>query len=312
MQARDPSWQTVRLALLSSAVVLPFSHPALAQERYAFDASEAAALSAIDVMGGWQLPPFSPWAPYQKETLLSALGAGQVTSLPDVEHMDSVALAIPAAATLGASGLPPDTLWMIDLPGAASVAFAATLSHTARESVAPVLTFNNWPFPNELIPAEETLAALVRWQPTRESDPTNARAVFVMDAWRLVWPEVEVADDRTDNRYMLGPADLPDVATLARQGITRVVYVVEARDDQPMEQDDLNATFLEYQASGIDLAMVDLRELREPTHLTALEWFHHHAYTARYRPTIVSDPLFYARSQGGFGGIFASGHGSGG
>jgi hypothetical protein len=274
----------------------------------------------------WQLPPENPWASWQKMTLLSALDATaqQNAQLPDVRQLDVVRDAEAAGTRVAAAGLPADTIWLVDLRGAASVAFGSALSRAAREPTATVLTFNNWPAEYEVIPAEETLSALIGMQP-RLPQPTDraTRPVFLLDAWRLAFREDEPDDDVTDNRYMLLPQDLPDATWLASQGITRVVYVVEDLDDAETEEDDLHEAFMAYQAAGIAIFMVDLsfvarklegrvewREVLAPRH-----------YEVRARVTICSDAHFYARARGGFGGVhvipsggrgFGHGHGFGG
>jgi hypothetical protein len=256
----------------------------------------------------WQLPPQNPWARWQKMTLLSVLDAapGGNGALPDIARLDAVNDAQAAASRIAAAGLPADTLWMVDLRGAASVAFGATLSRAAREPVATVLTFNNWPAENEVIPAEETLSALLRMQPRLpQPEDLATRPVVLLDAWRLAFREDEPGDDVTDNRYMLSPTDVPDADSLRAQGITRIVYVVEDLDDTETEEDDLHEAFMAYQAAGISIFMVDLRFV-----YTALEHQHpwnevlvRHHYAVVARTTICSDVHFYARSRGGFGGV---------
>jgi hypothetical protein len=72
--------------------------------------------------------------------------------------------------------------------------------------VSLVTTFNNWPADNELVPAEETLAALVTMQPNLGADDeAGACPVFLLDAWRLAYRDDEINDEVTDNRYMLTP-----------------------------------------------------------------------------------------------------------
>jgi hypothetical protein len=271
----------------------------------------------------WQLPPENPWARWQKMTLLSALDAStpQHAPLPDVRQLDVVKDAEAAAARVAAAGLPPDTMWIVDLRGAASVAFGAALSRAAREPVAPVLTFNNWPAENEFIPAEETLSALVAMQP-RLPQPTDqaTRPVVLLDAWRLAFRDDAPDDEVTDNRYMLAPQDLPDAASLRALGISRVVYVVESLDDTEVEEDDLHEAFMAYEAAGIAIFMVDLDFVAKRLE-GRVEWrevLSPHYYYVRPRVTICSDVHFYARARGGFGGVHGfptggrGGHGFGG
>ncbi len=261
----------------------------------------------MDAMSYWQLPQSNPWAPYEKLTLLSSLDTvPRAAALPNVLELPIVDEAQRAAMSVAAAGLQDDTAWFVDMRGAASVAFAAALSHRAGESVTAVLTFNNWPAENELVPAEETLAALLRFTPRlpRPSE-VSTRPVFVLDAWRLAYRNSVTEDDFVDNRYILNPSDLPDAAAFQKQGIRRVIYVVEDLDETDVEEDDLHESFLQYQQAGISITMVDLRtltrDLAGPDRWASLHG--QNRLTIADRRTLVDDPAFYARARGGFGGI---------
>ncbi len=270
---------------------------------------------ADEVRAHWLLPAQNPWAAYQKETLVTALGASvQAADLPVVDELDVVLHAQEAARVVAAVGLPEDTMWMVDLRGAGAVAFGATLSVFAAQSVSPILTFNNWPADNEVVPAEEALAALVSMHP-RSGGHDAGLPVFLLDAWRLAYRDDEQDDEATDNRYMLTPADFPDPATLLARGIHHVLYVVEDLQTTTTEEDDLQQTLLAYQAAGITVSMVDL------------PWLAGVEGPARWRErldgmlltinpariTVVDDPSFYRRAHGGFGGmhVFRGSHGHG-
>lgn len=270
-----------------------------------------------EVSARWLLPPTSPWAPYEKTTLLAALDDnGHVQSLPQIENIEGVADAREAANAVAVAGLPRDAMWVVDLPGAASVAFGAALSAGAREPVAPVLTFHNWPAQNELVPAEETLAALVALEPRLPSGAEGA-PVFLLDAWRLALPDEPPDDEVTDNRYMLTPADLPAPEVLLSRGIRRVLYVVEDLEASDREEDDLHAAFAAYQAAGISIAMVDLALLQDRPEIAPWDDLGSDQWSLLIDPargTVVTDPSFYARARGGFGGphvIHGGGHGFG-
>jgi hypothetical protein len=261
-----------------------------------------------ELIARWQLPPSNLWARYQKMTLFTALDSTPRTApMPDISQLDVVARARRAAECLAGAGLPNDTMWIVDLRGAASVAFGATLSAAAREPVSLVATFNNWPAERELIPADETLAALVAFTP-RLPDPRalTTRPVFMLDAWRLAFRGDHTEDDVTDNRYMLGPTDLPDASTLRARGITRIAYMVESRDDAANEEDDLYAVFRAYQAAGITLVLMDLDVCAQPVARGRIdEVFVSRTYICLERRTILDDPWFYRRAHGGFGGVYA-------
>jgi hypothetical protein len=200
--------------------------------------------------------------------------------------------------------LPSEALWIVDMRGAASVAFGATLSRLAREATAPVVTFNNWPAQDEMIPAEETLAALVTMSPRMPGETeTSAAPVFLLDSWRLAWREDEPAYDVTDNRYMLDAASFPSSEELRIRKIRHVLYVVESLDDAEFEEDDVHASARSWQASGITFHMIDLatlERLQNPVPWEAL--LQDTLMEVVARDTIVLDTTFYARSQGGFGG----------
>ena len=294
------------LLYVSGCALRPFT-PAVSVGVYGQDSLPATSTVTVpartEAIARWQLPPENPWAGYHKLTLLAALDeVPRAAVLPDVAHLEVVDDARKAAVKIGAQGLPPDTMWIVDLRGAASVVFGSLLSRRLSTPPSLVLTFNNWPADNELIPAEETLAALVL-APPRPPDPsaTTHVPVFLLDAWRLAYREETVEDDVTDNRYMLTTTDLPSPEVLRKNGILRIIYVVEDLDDTDAEEDDLNATFISYQEAGIALRMVDLATLaEEPALDVALQ---DRAHFAKKRTTLVDDPSFYARARGGFGGV---------
>ena len=262
-----------------------------------------------DALAEWMLPVTSPWSAYAKYTLLSALGERRVqTDLPDVDALDEVREARAAGERVGAGGLPSETLWIVDMRGASSVAFGVGLARASPEGlVSLVPTFNNWPAEHEVVPAEETLAAMVATPPSGQGDPDEgARPVFLLDAWRLANRLDEPDDEAYDNRYLLSSQDLPDAATLRAHGIRRIVYVVRSLDDTSVEDDDVHPVFLAWQAAGIAVAMVDLATLNRP--IGPADWdqvLDERALIVEPRATLVDDPSFYVRARGGFGGIHA-------
>lgn len=264
----------------------------------------------------WQMLPQSPWARFHKGTLISSVDPMQGrATLPDVRRLEVAAEADAAAAHLAKVGLPAGTLWVVDLRGAASAAFASRLSREARVPIAPVVTFNNWPAPEGVVPADETLAGLLAFPPKLpspdEASIRDAHPVFLLDSWRLAYRFDEPEDGVFDNRYMLMPSDLPDVETLRAQAITRVVYVVEDLDDAEVEEDDLNASFRAWQLAGIGIHIVDLDFLKKvPPPVNGVypaDWamkLAPQSLWVRERYTLVDDPRFYARARGGFGLFF--------
>ncbi|MFO0739978.1 MAG: hypothetical protein U0270_29035 [Labilithrix sp.] len=265
--------------------------------------------SSNELAQRWQIAPASPWSRYYKGTLVSAVEPmGGHAELPDVHELEVIEEASKAAANVGRNGMPAGTMWMLDLRGAASCAFASALSRSTSEPVAPVLTFNNWPASTSLVPAEETLAGLVafppRLPPPEVNQIANAHPVFLLDSWRLAYRFDEVDDGVYDNRYMLTPNDLPDVNVLRDQGITKVVYVVEDLDDAEVEEDDLYESFRSWQAAGITIFFVDLAFLQKTNITSDVDWTARlisERYWSRERWTLVDDPVFYGRARAGFG-----------
>jgi hypothetical protein len=266
----------------------------------------------------WQLPPTDPWAGYAKYTLLSALDErSQAVELPDVASFDDVTWAAQVGASLGGRGLPADTLWVVDLRGAASVGFGVGISRGGFEHVSLVPTFNNWPARREMVPAEETLAAMATMTPHLPDGSGSTHPVFLLDAWRLAYRDEQPDDDTYDNRYILSPSDFPDAAVLRAHGILRIVYLVENLSspsfDAPwagrlpgVEEDDLHPVFSEYETAGLQVAMIDLdvlsRSLGEADLDQTLLSF---GLSVRPRVTILDEPWFFVRARGGFGGVRA-------
>jgi len=300
------------IALLTTACAV--RTPATALDVGAADVPATSALllpTDVEAVTAWQLPADSPWSRYEKLTLLTYLADAPVTAtMPDVGRLDVVQSARVAAARLAAAGLPPDVMWVVDLRGAASVAFGATLSQASPRPVAPVMTFNNWPAEDEVVPAEQTLAALVTMRPRLlVAGDVRAAPVFLLDAWRLALRETEPDPAAIDNRYALLPSDFPDPAALLARGIRRVVYVVEDRGRTSTEEDDFHEVALAYQDAGIPLSLVDLSQLAGLDAPPAERWADDlDAWSLRVvaRATIFDDPWFYERARGGFGGLRAA------
>jgi hypothetical protein len=254
--------------------------------------------SRDELIARWQLPSSSPWLPYEKLTLPSVLAeTPEALPMPNVDDLDEVRLARVAGARVAADGLPDDAAWFVDLPGAASVAFAWSLARYSPATIAAIPTFNNWPADNELVPAEDTLAAMIAMRPRLPTEADiGARPVFLLDAWRLAYKDETIDASTIDNRYMLTPADFPSAAVLREQGISQVIYVVGS-DDILDEEDDLNELFAQYEEAGIAICLVDLHTLASAPERWAARYLE-----VRRRATVVHDPRFYRRSHGGFGG----------
>jgi hypothetical protein len=307
------------LALLpATALARDFTPSGALEMRAAVPVRERVSLPPSETaVARWQLPQGNVWGPYSKLTLLAWMGARPIEmDLPRVRVIQGFAKAQAAAAQLAAAGVPDDTLWILDLRGADSVAFVASLSHYADRPVAPVLTFNNWPAPvdKELIPAEETLAALLTVDPALPPTGQDGAPFFMLDAWRRAFAGDPVPPEKLDNRYLLGPSDFPDAETLRQRGITNVVYVVEDLDLSPEVEDDVNPVLLAYQQAGLSVSMADLDALSTPpTEVTDRGWddftwsWWRQTFAWAPRPRNPEAlPALHASSPGGFGGHLAT------
>ena len=149
-----------------------------------------------DLMQRWALPDTDPWARFQKMTLLTSMDDMDAeTKLPETNGLDVVQNARATARRVGAAGIPQDTLFIVDLRGPASVAFGAELSRASASPVSLVLTFNNWPSDDEIVPAEETLSSLVANAPRANG---GGAPVFLLDAWR---PRLPLRRGRTPDGW---------------------------------------------------------------------------------------------------------------
>jgi len=267
-------------------------------------------VNSTDLALRWALPETNPWAPYQKMTLVTAADEmDPATRLPDTNALDVVQSARVAAHRFASMGLPPDTMLVVDLRGPAAVAFGAELSRDSPSPVSLVLTFNNWPSEDEVVPAEETLAQLITDTPRPQLG--GGPPVFLLDSWRLAFRFDEADDGWVDNRYMV--IDMPSAEVLAQRGIKHVIYVVESLDDTDVEEDDMHDAFAAYQSSGVRVSMMDLNTLDERN--VPYPWetlMNETILDVTPRPLVIHDPQFYVGAHGGFGGIRATpGHAGG-
>ena len=230
-----------------------------------------------DVEGGneWQsrirtlaqaLAPQSPHLqPHYVPTLFQVLaepGSESLAASLRPMYRSSMREAHEAAQSLAALitdvDTPRDMAVILDLPGPESVAAAAALA----DAMVPVFTFDNWPHPRGVVPAEQTLAAtlfyLPRFLKAASARPEDAPAVFVLDAARLS-PYRDEAD-RFDNRYI---AKLPTAAGWKTMGVKQLLYV-RPGGASATELDDLNEDFVAYRNEGIDIKMVSLGDFLAP------------------------------------------------
>ncbi|HEY2365969.1 MAG TPA: hypothetical protein VGH87_06265 [Polyangiaceae bacterium] len=296
---------TIPLALFSSACAMQPWTPSVPVAYWSQPAPEGRTptvdVHAADVIRRWALPSGDAWAPFQKMTLLTSLDdMDPSTKLPNTDGLDVVTHARTAARRIAAAGIPPSTMIVADLRGPASVAFGAELSRSLESSVSLVLTFNNWPSEDEIIPAEETLSALVHDSPRSQG---GGPPVFLLDAWRLAFRFDESEPGWVDNRYTV--ADLPSADVLASNGIKHVIYLVENLDETDVEEDDLHDAFTQYQTAGIRISLMDLDSVGE-RNVVWTSVMNDTILDVQPRQLIIHDPTFYVGSHGGWGGIRAT------
>lgn len=224
----------------------------------------------VDVEGGtsWRnhvktlatdLQPPSRWLPWALPTLLQmpALDINASLAAQSQPTLDAGPMQLgwqigrALRADLAASTQPSELGLIIDLPGPQAVAVAAALA----ETFAPVFVLDHCPHPYGIVPAQETLGALLYLLPkflqAAASRPPTAPPAIVLDARRM-WP---YADDpnRFDNRYL---AQLPSLEALKLQGIRRVLYVTHGDD----VLDDLVQDLAAWANGGIDVRLVDTND----------------------------------------------------
>jgi hypothetical protein len=306
---RKLALRSIPLALFSSACAMQPWTPSVPVAYWSQPAPEGRTptvdVHSADVMQRWALPDTDPWAPYQKMTLLTSLDDMQAdTKLPNTDGLDVVTHARNAARRIAAAGIPANTMIVADLRGPASVAFGAELSRSMQTPVSLVLTFNNWPAEDEMIPAEETLSALVHDSPRPPSSTGyGGPPVFLLDAWRLAFRFDESDPSWIDNRYTV--TDMPTADVIARNGIKHVIYLVENLDETDVEEDDLHDTFTAYQGAGIRISLMDLDSIGERDVVWSAV-LNDTVLDVQPRPLIIHDPRFYVGSHGGWGGIRAT------
>jgi len=211
--------------------------------------------SSLPQLGGDLRPRVVRWQAFHVPTLAASLQANDAEPLlRSIPCQDSPAMRAAHGRgralrdLLEQADAPERLVVVVDLPGPESVAFAAGLQPLATA----VFQFGNWPHPRGIVPAHETLAALLFHRPTFVSAPSDPKrpAVFVLDRNRLA----PYANDpeRFDNRYVV---HLPTAATLRTMQIERILYVVpEGAEEQ--ELDDCNETFVAYRAAGLQVRLV--------------------------------------------------------
>jgi hypothetical protein len=132
-------------------------------------------------------------------------------------------LAVALARDLDAAG----TAVVLDLEPVLGIHVASQLHRQRLAHV--VLVLPRWPYAEAILPVGRLIASLVHQSRHLEAAEDLPNVVFVLDAERnQTAPHRPSSDPRTDNRYRLSAADLPDLAVLRRAGIHRVLKLLHA------------------------------------------------------------------------------------
>jgi hypothetical protein len=116
---------------------------------------------------------------------------------------------------------------LLDLEPLLGVRIAAAVSRQQLAHV--VLVLPRWPHADAVLPAHDLVAGLVQTSRYLREPNVTSNVVFVLDADRQTSTRRPATDGRVDNRYSLAAGDLPDLATLRRAGIRRVIRLVQPR-----------------------------------------------------------------------------------
>lgn len=207
----------------------------------------------------WE-PSEAEWKPYVSSELVNSLSQPSLESSIQPVHSNTMDEAysrgLGMKALLQESKNPGSTALVVDLPGPEAVAFAAALSDYADI----VMTFDNWPHPNGVVPSAQTLGALLYYseevaanKAKREKD---GPVLFVMDSNRLA--TYKDAGNAFDNRYI---ATMPTAANLKKNNIEGLIYAAPDKS-RSTELDDLNEDFVAYREAGIDIQMMPLTDFQ--------------------------------------------------
>ncbi|MDX2129105.1 MAG: hypothetical protein SFU91_08720 [Chloroherpetonaceae bacterium] len=205
-------------------------------------------------------PKNTKWLPYFVPTLVQSLSSDSLRN----EMALNFTLAMNTAYSRGLgmremikrSESPEKNIYVVDLSGAETVAFAAALA----DVVDVVPTFDNFPHPLGVVPSHKVLSAMLYYaaeiEKKKSSRPENAPALFLLDSDRLL-PYI---DDGNvfDNRYT---AKVPTSANLKSLGISGILYLSpdESRNE---ELDDLNDEFASYKDENLSVAMLHLSDFK--------------------------------------------------
>jgi len=215
-----------------------------------------------------------PWAGFFRAVPLVALARGVPGLDGWVLHADGedggIGCAFPLLRMGEAEGWlsRPDVLLFLDLPGALSLAVAREL---APSGVRPVLLLLGWPEPGALLSRAALVHLLRRSAPPYERPARGRRAsyqyAFVLERERSSVATPSDLATRFDNRYTLGPVDLPSAQQLAEGGVRAVVAYARGNlppaPDLDTYLDGLTATGVPVRRLTVDYPMGPYDDARD-------------------------------------------------
>lgn len=235
------------------------------------------------------------WQPFVVPTLVQSLAQPSLASGMAPVHTakmdEAYARGLGMREIVTSSKDPANMVIVSDLKGPESVAFAAALADVAD----PVITFDNWPHPDGVVHAQQTLGALLYYA-DEVAKKSAARAVaaqkaggrlpavFVLDSDRLSEPPAS-STAAFDNRYL---AKLPEASTLKSNGIATVLYATPD-STRKQELDDLNEYFADYRDNNVNVQMLQMSDFRPDTTTVASDT----ARTSRGASGMYHRPYYY-------------------
>ncbi len=240
------------------------------------------------------------WQAHERAVLIQSLSqtglAEQLTPIQTPEMKEAYARGQALVSLISSVKDPEGTIVVVDMPGPASVALAASMA----EQVEPVFFLDNWPHPHGVVPSHQTLGALLYHaaeldKKRAEREGKKLPAALILDHNRLN-PYTD-AGDAFDNRYM---AEIPDATMLKKLGVRRVLYLTQS--EKFNESDDLNEAMVALSESKIQVAMLSLSAFQKDPNASDEAakatggyfyggGYHHHPYFFTYYPMFLFFPM---------------------
>jgi hypothetical protein len=146
-------------------------------------------------------------------------GTAETMDLTEVPRTGGTARVVDLTQVLRTEG----TAVVLDLDPLVAIRSAADVSRLGLAHV--VLVLPRWPHTSAVLPTDDLAATLVQASNRLAAGAVSNNVVFVLDAEPHKPIRRPANDPRIDNRYPITATDLPNLATLRRGGVTRLVKV---------------------------------------------------------------------------------------